>query len=95
MADVIPLRRARAANDETARPADALDALGPDPTPSARSAPARLTRGKAMLADFALMYRPLWTRLILWPTARDVQQFAFWFMVGGVIGAIASCTQGG
>jgi hypothetical protein len=103
MHNVIPLRRARAANDEAPAPAptpaapahEALDAMGPVPTPLPGSAAGHLARIQAVADDFALMYRPLWTRLILWPSAHTVQQFSFWFMVGGVIGAIASCTQGG
>ena len=87
MAEVIHLRRTPAANDpqqQGQQQPDALDALGPEPV-----------RPFKPFADFALMYRPLWTRLILWPSLRDVQHFAFWFMVGGLVGAVASCTHGG
>jgi hypothetical protein len=100
--DVTPwLRQVRPAANDTASttPNDGLDAMGPEPraaVPLSHPTSQVIHRAQAVLADFALMYSPLWLRLTHWPNVLDaLRRVALGLFLGGVVGAIASCVHGG
>jgi len=100
--DVTPwLRQVRPAANDTASttPDDGLHAMGPEPraaAPLAHPATALMRRAQTVLADFTLMYSPLWLRMTHWPTVFDaLSRVALGLFLGGVVGTIASCVHGG